>query len=629
MNGVYALDAGRSAVWPRHTSIGDIFRGTLHRSSLGVRCLGNASRASVCSFHRHEANAREARRGRNGISARSRRVVGIAMYIAKQACIRIVHPRTSPYAPGTSMSQMHRKTLGMVAAILCTASCKPSPGGEGDICYPNGTCDADLVCLSNVCVRPEGPQSETQEPPELDACWDCGSEACSGEATACNQAGGCSDLLGCWLSCEPGDIECTNACDATGLTAQGSQRAAEYLTCLLSACAVDCIPESSNETVATTLTDGGDTEHPTDPTREVDIIFIVDDTSHMGEAQGRLASSITAFIEVLERSDVDADYRIGITSTNDGSVTCSSQTDSGIFRATSCLDLLTRFVHPSGESSPSGCTAACDDSNILTPWYGSTQSPPWVERRDGEWNLEDGISASEALACLLPLGMIGCAFESPLSSLDKALRRSTLVGDPNFGFLREGAALAMIIVTSADDCSIQRDNLDSETFFSSDISTLSLARCWHAGVECRTEDAVMRCAPVDKNLEGEVLTPDRADDEAILTPIAHFLDDISSLGKERVVLAGIVGVATDYDGGEIAYSSEPSTPNNPTFMESYGIGAGCTYQGTEAVPPARLKAFTDAFAWEDGPNLFSICNPDFRPALTAIAEQIARQLNKP
>src|SRR5258708_28435407 len=28
----------------------------------------------------------------------------------------------------------------------------PSPGGEGQACYPNGTCNAGLSCLSHTCV---------------------------------------------------------------------------------------------------------------------------------------------------------------------------------------------------------------------------------------------------------------------------------------------------------------------------------------------------------------------------------------------------------------------------------------------------------------------------------------------
>src|SRR5688572_11877639 len=40
--------------------------------------------------------------------------------------------------------------LGLLA--LCSVACGPQQGEERGSCYPNGTCNDDLVCLSGVCV---------------------------------------------------------------------------------------------------------------------------------------------------------------------------------------------------------------------------------------------------------------------------------------------------------------------------------------------------------------------------------------------------------------------------------------------------------------------------------------------
>ena len=43
----------------------------------------------------------------------------------------------------------------LVLALVGVASCSSSPdqGTEGGACFPNGTCNAGLTCLSNLCVK--------------------------------------------------------------------------------------------------------------------------------------------------------------------------------------------------------------------------------------------------------------------------------------------------------------------------------------------------------------------------------------------------------------------------------------------------------------------------------------------
>ena len=46
--------------------------------------------------------------------------------------------------------------VGLLAACASAESLEPSEGGAGDPCYPNGTCNAALVCVGNQCVAPDG-----------------------------------------------------------------------------------------------------------------------------------------------------------------------------------------------------------------------------------------------------------------------------------------------------------------------------------------------------------------------------------------------------------------------------------------------------------------------------------------
>lgn len=65
---------------------------------------------------------------------------------------------------------------------------------------------------------------------------------------------------------------------------------------------------------------------------------------------------------------------------------------------------------------------------------------------------------------------------------------------------------------------------------------------------------------------------------------------------------------------------------DPEFQQDFGIGPGCESTSGRAVPPARLLALAEAFAVDETPSVFSICDDDYGPALEAIAESIADQL---
>ena len=63
-----------------------------------------------------------------------------------------------------------------------------------------------------------------------------------------------------------------------------------------------------------------------DINRDVDILFVIDNSGSMAEEQQRVAENFAAFINVLEAEDVGANYRIGITTTDAGNPRCPSTT---------------------------------------------------------------------------------------------------------------------------------------------------------------------------------------------------------------------------------------------------------------------------------------------------------------
>src|SRR5690606_22593204 len=50
-------------------------------------------------------------------------------------------------------------TVCPVVLLSLVTGCKPDPGTEGAACFPNGTCNEGLVCLSDLCVSDEDPNA--------------------------------------------------------------------------------------------------------------------------------------------------------------------------------------------------------------------------------------------------------------------------------------------------------------------------------------------------------------------------------------------------------------------------------------------------------------------------------------
>ena len=52
------------------------------------------------------------------------------------------------------MRRLHIRRFLLLSLLVAAGCSKRAAGTEGAECYPNATCDAGLICLSNLCVRP-------------------------------------------------------------------------------------------------------------------------------------------------------------------------------------------------------------------------------------------------------------------------------------------------------------------------------------------------------------------------------------------------------------------------------------------------------------------------------------------
>ncbi len=402
---------------------------------------------------------------------------------------------------------------------------------------------------------------------------------------------------------------------------------------------------SSGPTSATNTTDPTDTETGTSTdtndtgiaSDNVDILFIVDNSGSMAPSQERLTDAIDNLIDPL--LDAGLDLRIGITTTDVGNPRCpegSTRPAKGNLILSSCVDRIddgdfTFFGTDPPIDASEICTNACiyanDDLEVVPTATALEPDPkprPWIELHDGSSNVSTG-TALELLGCYLPQGIYGCGFESPLEAMYIALIRANTPGEDSYGFIREDATLAIIIITDETDCSAQDDTIfTSNKVFWNDPNdpTPTSAVCWRAGVDCMGDPNDYDCDAANFGAGGN---SGASDDSAVLYPLSRYsqlLEDLLAAKTQGdVQLHVIAGVPPGYSGGiEPIYSGVGN--GNPQFLENFGIDPACTDADIFAVPSIRERELAESIA-DGAPPVYSICSPDY--SLDSIAQAILDQ----
>ncbi len=388
--------------------------------------------------------------------------------------------------------------------------------------------------------------------------------------------------------------------------------------------------------------------------RDVDILFVIDNSGSMGEEQANLSENIGSFLEVLESDEVKANYRLGITTTDDSNYWCKgagvSDAESGQFVLSSCRSRLGDFYFSGDDTdAEAACTDFCELDSIEIQPTTTHDDPtpsrrPWVERTEGATNLPAGVSSTQALQCFTPQGINGCGFESHLESMWKALRLAEQVGQSQSGFLRDNAVLSIVFVSDEADCSFNRDlqntvfgeeGVGNQVFWSlPDVQqSPTSAVCWNAGVSCDFGLSSEQCTAVNLDVDGNET---ENEDAASLYPLSKYTSFVQTIEADKktqnpgqeVMVSAIVGVPENYpELQQLNYAPGADATNPDSFQARFGIGQGCSSQVAEAVPPVRLKEFAEQFLVGDNDtNLFSVCSTNYGSALGAIAESIGDQL---
>ena len=384
--------------------------------------------------------------------------------------------------------------------------------------------------------------------------------------------------------------------------------------------------------------------------KDVDILFVIDNSGSMGEEQALLSANFASFINVLEAKDVQANYRIGITTTDSGNPRCPSATfkpEGGNLVLSSCLDRIDQNEFKFGDDDFSfACSDNCTkrDADLMvrgtTTAYDTNEVPrKWIERIETESNIGGVASNVEAFQCYGPQGVAGCGFESHLESMYLALANATSAASKNnYGFLREAAILTIVFITDEADCSYNPSDPEKLIFTSNkvfwnspDAPQPTSALCWKAGVECTGgPDTFSECHSQNYDINRAVTTDTT---KAVLQPVSKYIDFVKSIElakrkidmEQNVLISLIAGVPPGYENfeAEIPYENSIDT----TYQGNFGIGPGCVLDAATAVPPVREREFAEAFINpKTERNLYSICQQDYSAALKSIADQIRDQI---
>ncbi len=431
----------------------------------------------------------------------------------------------------------------------------------------------------------------------------------------------------CILSCLP-NFACVGKLDVGDLPGDSEGETEESDT--LPADGTDTNPSDTDPAD----TDPSDTDVP-DPSEvdKLDVLFIVDDSGSMGTAQRQLQDSAATLASALDESGLD--YRIAVTNTDNGNYWCQgagiSQPEFGNFVLSSCRQRIDEFYFSGNDTdvSEQACLERCSLETIPTLPVDGTMHP-WLSNQA----LGDGVSMADALACALPMGISGCGFEQPLESMRQALLHSGNPTDDESGFIRPDAHLAVIIVTDEADCSGDSEEIFHEeglrTFWSDPDNQQSptSAVCWNAGVTCTGDPSGYDdCFDADKDADG---SPAPTPADAVLHPVSRYENILAAVQADKlsfgaqVFVFGFTGVPVGYQPGETIPYARPDGSAPDSFEALFGVSPGCVHPTAgEAVPPVRLRDFTNDTNSTGRSRLYSICESDYGFAFADLVARIS------
>jgi hypothetical protein len=330
------------------------------------------------------------------------------------------------------------------------------------------------------------------------------------------------------------------------------------------------------------------------PLRQLDLIFVIDNSSSMNEEQENIKRNFPDFMKELENIKGGLpDIRIGVISTNFGAgpgmpaMECPVYGDRGGF-----------IVKP-------GCGL---DSASKGFWLSI----------DGKGAKNFDGDLSTVFSCMANLGISGCGYEHQLQSLRAALAASepsSSISPQNRNFLRKDAFLGIVILSDEDDCSGE----PGATFYQEPVpGQAGSLRCALLGHVCGGQpiqpnkdfrSTVGMCKPYERQAN---------ETNSRLINIKDFVDFVKATkggNEDKIIVSSIIG-----------WTGNPETPyglfeRTSQFGIELDLSPTCSLAETGAAAPAlRLHQFTTSFR---NNTVHTICQASLKEAMKQIGEKFA------
>lgn len=334
--------------------------------------------------------------------------------------------------------------------------------------------------------------------------------------------------------------------------------------------------------------------------RDLDVLFVIDDSGSMADKQANLVENFPNFVNVLSALPGGLpNLHLGVVTTDLGTAGADGSAPAPAI----------------GTVGQGGCAQRGKDGALQTSGASVTGSfLSDVANPDGTRLRNYTGDLSTAFSQMARVGVTGCGFEQPLQAMRRALENTAA----NAGFLRADAALAIVILADEDDCSVETPAL-----FTADTSTLgplNSFRCTRFGITCATGGAT----PTDMNRVGakDGCTGRGSTHLVDVIEYRDFLRGLKGGDVSRIAVAAIVG-----DPMPFVVELRTQAPSG----ESPALAHSCTYQSPAGMqvadPGVRLAELAAQFP--DRGTVSTICQPDLSLALTTFGEQVTRALGNP
>lgn len=330
------------------------------------------------------------------------------------------------------------------------------------------------------------------------------------------------------------------------------------------------------------------------PNRQLDLLFMVDNSSSMAPKQQNLSKNFGPLVQELQKiAGGLPDIRIAVISSDFGA---------GVTTIDTC--------HPLGDVGKFQVKAGCGLDPTVAHYLAVDSKG--VQNFTG--NLPD------VFACMALLGDRGCGYEHQLQSVRAAL---STVNAENQGFLRPQAYLGVVLITDEDDCSADPQSL----LFQDDIAGQAPSfRCTKAGHDCQGMDvpASEFTAPLS-SCKPHVRTDDMDGLQHRLINVSDFVSFVKGLKPnlpDHILVSAITGWSDAADAQyHIGSYPNPQVPGS----NQIDLGPICNSSVGSATPALRIKSFLDGFG-TDG-HWYTICSDDFSPAMRDIGMKLAAKLD--